>query len=157
MPDLTRERVPDGTHLVRMPAVSGDQREHVRGMAGCHSGIVGPPACGSPGQTTASLYSPGGHPSDNPVGRVPDTRSTRRGLLRLTPDGWSLGRHRGRWTGAGPDRLLDRLDVLHSVHCTGTPLPGDSLLCARTMHRAVARGSYVSGVLSADVDRHVSP
>jgi len=95
--------------------------------------------------------------SDNPVGRVPDTRSTRRGLLRLTPDGWSLGRHRGRWSGADPDHLLDRLDVLHSVHCTGTPLPGDALLWARTVHRAVARGTYVSGVLGADVARHLSP
>ncbi|WP_022919020.1 glycosyltransferase [Ruania albidiflava] len=94
--------------------------------------------------------------SDNPVGRVPDTRSTRRGLLRLAPDGWRLGPHSGSWTGSGPDRLLDRLDVLHSVHCTGTPLPGVAQVCAQTLHRAVARGTYISGILTADVADHVT-
>lgn len=84
---------------------------------------------------------------DNPVGRVPDTRTTRRADLRLTASGWQIGRRRGRWSPEGVERLLTHLDTLHAVHWTGVILPAQVQQFATFIHRAVARGTHVSGVL----------
>src|SRR5690625_3373391 len=72
---------------------------------------------------------------DNPVGRAPDTRMTRRQVLRLTPQGWSLGRHHGRWTPADLDQVLAQLDTAHAMHLTGAVTPADARTLAELVHR----------------------
>lgn len=88
---------------------------------------------------------------DNPVARVPDTRTTRRADLRLTAAGWQLGHRRGQWSGDDVERLLTRLDTVHAVHWTGTTLPTQARDFATFIHRAVARGTYVSGAVRPEV------
>ncbi len=92
---------------------------------------------------------------DNPVGRVPDTRSTRRQTLQLSSAGWSLGRHSGPWTLAGIDDVVRRLDTAHALHWTGALLPLHAPLFAELAHRAVARGTFVSGALDEAVTAHL--
>lgn len=95
--------------------------------------------------------------SDNPVGRVPDTRNTLRGHLELVPAGWQFGRHRGTWNAADIDSLLGRLDTLHSLHWSGVPVPTDAAPFAGFLHRAIARGTYVSGALAGGSADHLPP
>lgn len=95
--------------------------------------------------------------TDNPVGRVPDTRTTRRAHLRLTGSGWQLGHRRGSWSQDSVERLLTRLDTLHAVHWNGTVLPAQAQEFARFVHRAVARGTQVSGAMDARIVRFLPP
>ena len=95
--------------------------------------------------------------SDNPVGRVPDTRATRRAELRVTASGWQLGRHHGDFSGAAVERLLTRLDTVHAAHWTGAVLPAQAEQFAGFIQRAVARGTHVSGVLDSQVRSSLPP
>ena len=92
---------------------------------------------------------------DNPVGRVPDTRMTRRQTLQLSGAGWSLGRHKGPWTPAGIDDAVARLDTVHALHWTGVVLPNHARLFAELVHRAVTRGTFVSGALDSATRSHL--
>lgn len=85
--------------------------------------------------------------TDNPVGRVPDARRTKRYLLRLGVSGWRLGSHRGPWTPAGIERALTVLDTAHSAHGTGVVPPARAHLLGELLHRAAARGTFISGAL----------
>ena len=80
---------------------------------------------------------------------------TRRQVLQLTPQGWSLGRHHGRWTPAGLDQALAQLDTAHAMHLTGAVAPADARTLAELVHRAVARGTFVSGTLDARTAGHL--
>lgn len=85
--------------------------------------------------------------TDNPVGRVPDTRRTKRLVLRLEATGWRLGRHHGPWTPAGIEHALTVLDTVHAVHARGTVPPAGAALAGELIHRAAARGTFISGSL----------
>ncbi|HLR95684.1 MAG TPA: glycosyltransferase [Jiangellaceae bacterium] len=93
--------------------------------------------------------------SDNPVGRVPDTRMTKRHVLRLGAQGWKLGRHQGPWTSAALDRILTALDTAHAMHWTGSIPPGQAPLFAELVHRSVARGTFVSGEVDERTATHL--
>lgn len=95
---------------------------------------------------------------DNPVGRVPDTSRTTVRTLRATPDGWHLGRRRrGRWDG-GLRRLLPLLDEVHELRVEDAGLPPHAAgRLAAFLHRAVARGTYVSGTLGEAVRAGLPP
>lgn len=54
-------------------------------------------------------------------------------------------------------RLLARLDTLHTVHWTGTILPAQAQEFAGFVHRAVARGTQVSGALDAQAAGFLPP
>lgn len=81
---------------------------------------------------------------DNPVGRVPDTARMTTASLVLSPAGWRLGRLRGRWDGSLAGRL-SHLDSTHELQVsdTGATLGADQ--AADFLHRAIARGTLVSG------------
>lgn len=85
--------------------------------------------------------------TDNPVGRVPDTRATRRARIRLVGPRWHCGSRGGTWTSQSVDALLTQLDTVHAAHWSGTVLPGDAPKFAEFIQRAVARGTFVSGHL----------
>lgn len=89
---------------------------------------------------------------DNPVGRVPDSSRMTVRTLRATTEGWHLGRRRhGAWDGS-LDALLPRLDEVHELRVQDTGLAfGAATQLAAFLHRAVARGTYVSGRLSRPV------
>ena len=101
---------------------------------------------------------------DNPVGRVPDTSTMSVWTLRATAAGWQLGRRRrGGWD-SSLEELLPRLDEVHELRVDDAGLPpGPAEALARFLHRAVARGTYVSGTLDptvlsrlpGDLARHV--
>ncbi len=103
--------------------------------------------------------------TDNPVGRVPDLRSTRRARLDVQDAGWRLGRRHGRWTADDVQTLLRQLDTTHALHCTGQVRPADAGRFATFLHRAVARGTFVSaaldapaaGALPADLAERIAP
>lgn len=85
--------------------------------------------------------------------------------LRLTGSGWQLGHRRGDWSPGAVQRLLTRLDTVHAVHWTGATLPTQAHQFASFIHRAVARGTYVSGtvrpevaaILPADLASRIAP
>lgn len=89
---------------------------------------------------------------DNPVGRVPDTARMSRARLRLTGSGWSLGRRSGGWDGSLA-AALRHLDSIHELQVDdGTPR-AHSAEAAGFLHRAVARGTFVTGRLQPEVAR----
>lgn len=65
-------------------------------------------------------------------------------------DGWQLGRRRGSWDGSLKDQL-SRLDNAHEVHVIGDTPDGATAQVAGFLHRAAARGTYVSGDLSPNL------
>lgn len=89
---------------------------------------------------------------DNPVGRVPDTSRMTVRTLRTTAQGWHLGhRRRGRWD-RGLRCLLPHLDEVHELRVADRGLPPHAAqVLAAFLHQAVARGTVVSGTLSAAV------
>lgn len=90
--------------------------------------------------------------TDHPVGRVPDSARMRAISLRCTHDGWQLGRLRGGWHGTLGD-VLPRLDTVHALSVGGT-VPASAVdECATFIHRAVARGTFVSGLTDSRVRR----
>src|SRR5699024_6187332 len=87
--------------------------------------------------------------TDNPVGKVPDLRRTRRARLYVDHAGWTLDRMHGRWTVDGVEHLLPELDSTHALHWAGEVRTADAALFAHFIHRAVARGTFVSGPMDA--------
>ncbi len=97
---------------------------------------------------------------DNPVGRVPDPARTVVRELRATRDGWSFdGRRRGSWQREqGLDALLGRLDEVHELRVKEHDLPLSAVeVLAAFVHRAAARGTHVTGVLSRPVLEALPP
>lgn len=94
--------------------------------------------------------------TDHPVGRVPDAARMRTISLRCRPDGWQLGRSRGGWHGPLGD-ALPRLDRVHALTISGTVPVSAVDECATFVHRAVARGTFVSGLTDARVRQALSP
>ena len=85
--------------------------------------------------------------------------------LRATAEGWHLGRRRGGWDG-GLRSVLPRLDEVHELRVEDAGLPPHAArVLAAFLHRAVARGTVVSGSLGpavrdelpADLADHVAP
>lgn len=88
--------------------------------------------------------------SDNPVGGVPDPGAMSVRLLDLSPAGWRLGRHRGDW-GGGLTQQLPTLHDTHELRVSGSGTPEAAGQVADFLHRAVARGTFVSGALEPEV------
>src|SRR5699024_1528037 len=76
-------------------------------------------------------------------------RRTRRARLYVDHAGWTLDRMHGRWTVDGVEHLLPELDSTHALHWAGEVRTADAALFAHFIHRAVARGTFVSGPLDA--------
>lgn len=93
---------------------------------------------------------------DHPVGRVPDTTRPRSKTLHLTPDGWSLGRYRGRWIGSLHD-ALGVLDTEHGLTISGVASSSAADEIATFIVRAIARGTFVSGLVDPEVRKALPP
>lgn len=77
--------------------------------------------------------------------------------LRAAPSGWHLGRGRGRWDGS-LGSTLPSLDEVHELRVSDEGVPADAAAgLAAFLHRAVARGTYVSGELSPAVSAALPP
>lgn len=88
---------------------------------------------------------------DNPVGRVPDSSRMTVRTLRAEARGWHLGLRRGGWD-VGLRSVLPRLDEVHELRVEDAGLPPHAArLLATFLHRAVARGTVVSGSLGRAV------
>lgn len=87
---------------------------------------------------------------DNPVGRVPESRRMARVSLSQHGDGWQLGRRRGSWDGSLKDQM-HHLDNAHEVQVIGRTPEGATAQVSGFLHRAAARGTYVSGEISANL------
>lgn len=83
--------------------------------------------------------------SDNPVGGVPDPSTMSVRTLDLSAAGWRLGRRRGSWDGGLAAQLLPRLSGAHELRVAGPVPPGARGQVALFLHRAIARGTFVSG------------
>lgn len=94
--------------------------------------------------------------SDNPVGGVPDPSAMSVRRLDLSPSGWRLGRRHGRW-GSDLAAQLDRLTETHELQVSGAAPAEAADEAADFLHRAVARGTFVSGDLGADVGGALRP
>lgn len=168
--DLREERAEAGAEvLVRRAACV---EEHL-GVS--HAGIVtsaGPLRTGTDGmraggsaaratgghERSRSTVAAGGVPilarvvdlrTDNPIGGVPDPGTMSVRTLELSRDGWRLGRRHRAW-GGGPTEGLPSLAGTHELRVTGDP--GDAAdEAGEVLHRAVARGTFVSGDLADGV------
>lgn len=92
--------------------------------------------------------------TDNPVGRVPDSSTMCVAALSLNPQGWRLGRRRGRWDGSLLDRL-GNLDNVHELRVAGTGGQESSAEVANFLQSAIARGTFVSGHLGGEVEQRL--
>ena len=88
--------------------------------------------------------------SDNPVGGVPDPSTMSVRHLDLSGAGWRLGRHHGSWDD-DVDAQLDRLTETHEIRLSGSVPAAAASRAGDLLHRAVARGTYVSGDLGTDL------
>lgn len=76
--------------------------------------------------------------------------------LRTTRAGWRLGRHHGGWGGT-LGTTLDRLDETHELRVVDSGTVGEAAAeLGHYLHRAAARGTYVTGDPGAAV-RHAMP
>ncbi len=94
--------------------------------------------------------------SDNPVGGVPDPSAMSVRRLHLSDAGWRLGRRHGAW-GGGLAAQLGRLTETHEIRVSGTAPAQATGQVADFLHRAIARGTFVSGALGADVGGALRP
>ena len=94
--------------------------------------------------------------SDNPVGGVPDPSRMSVRTLHLAAAGWRLARRHGSWDG-GLAAQLPRLAGAHELRVAGPAPPQARDQVADFLHRAIARGTYVSGEVGDEVASALRP
>ena len=77
--------------------------------------------------------------------------------LDLSVAGWRLGRRHGSWDGV-LHKHLPTLDDTHQLRVTGAGAPPEAQgQIAEFLHRAIARGTFVSGELGSDLNAALPP